>query len=197
MDRETIAVYDAKFEDYVKLTETLTPGAALLRFINAVPLGGSVLDLGCGPGEAARAMAVAGLDATALDASQGMISLVQKIPNVTAVHADFDWLDQQAAFDGIWANFALLHTNRDTFPHYLDAIAKALKPGGIFHLGMKTGEGAHRDAMGRFYVYFTRSEFEMMLLERGFEILHVKEGEEKGLAGSVDPFILMLTRLAD
>ena len=51
--------------------------------------------------------------------------------------------------------------------------------------------------MGRFYVYFTRSEFEMMLLERGFEILHVKEGEEKGLAGSVDPFILMLTRLAD
>jgi len=68
MDRETIAVYDAKFEDYVKLTETLTPGAALLRFINAVLLGGSVLDLGCGPGEAARAMAVAGLAATALDA---------------------------------------------------------------------------------------------------------------------------------
>lgn len=197
MDRETIAVYDAKVEDYVKLTERLTPGASLLRFINAVPPGGTVLDLGCGPGEAARAMAVAGLNATALDASEGMISLVRKIPKVTAVHADFDWLNHSAAFDGIWANFSLLHTTRETFPNYLDAVAKALKPGGIFHLGMKLGEGAHRDAMGRFYVYFTRSEFELMLLERGFEILHAKEGEEKGLAGNVDPFILVLTRLAD
>ena len=197
MDRETVAVYDAKYEDYAKLTETLTPGASLLRFINAVPPGGSVLDLGCGPGEAARAMAVAGLDTTALDASEGMISLVQNIPKVKAVHANFDWLDQSAVFDGIWANFALLHTDLDTFPRYLDAVTKALKPGGIFHLGMKIGKGAHRDAIGRFYVYFTRSEFEMMLLERGFEILHVKEGEEKGLAGSVDPFILLLTRQVD
>jgi hypothetical protein len=51
--------------------------------------------------------------------------------------------------------------------------------------------------MGRHYLYFSRSEFEMMLVERGFEILYAKEGEEKGLSGSVDPFILLLCRLAD
>lgn len=197
MDRETIAVYDAKFEDYAKLTEQLKPSGSLLRFINAVKPGGAVLDFGCGPGEAARAMAVAGLEATALDASEGMISLVRKIPKVTAVHADFTWLDQEQAFDGIWANFALLHADPDDLPSYLDAIVKALRPGGIFHLGMKLGKGAARDAMGRHYLYFSRSEFEMMLVERGFEILYAKEGEEKGLSGSVDPFILLLCRLAD
>lgn len=197
MDRETIAVYDAKFEDYAKLTEQLKPSGSLLRFINAVTPGGTVLDFGCGPGEAARAMSVAGLDATALDASEGMISLVRKIPKVKAVHADFKWLQHEQAFDGIWANFALLHADPEDFPGYLDAIAKALKPGGIFHLGMKIGKGASRDAMGRHYLYFSRSEFELMLIERGFEILYRREGEEKGLSGSVDPFILLLSRLAD
>ncbi len=197
MDRETIAVYDAKFEDYAKLTETLTPTASLLRFINSVAPYGRVLDLGCGPGEAARNMAVAGLDVTALDASEGMISLVRKIPKVTAVHAGFDWLDQTEAFDGIWANFALLHADPDDLPGYLDAIQAALKPGGIFHLGMKTGQGAARDGMGRHYLYYSRSEFELMLINRGFEVLHVKEGAEKGLSGSVDPFVLILARLAN
>ncbi|MGA0236496.1 MAG: class I SAM-dependent methyltransferase [Alphaproteobacteria bacterium] len=197
MDRETIAVYDAKFEDYAKLTEQLKPSGSLLRFINAVTPGGTVLDFGCGPGEAARAMSVAGLDATALDASEGMISLVRKIPKVKAVHADFKWLQHEQAFDGIWANFALLHADPEDFPGYLDAIVKALKPGGIFHLGMKIGKGASRDAMGRHYLYFSRSEFELMLIERGFEILYRREGEEKGLSGSVDPFILLLSRLAD
>jgi len=197
MDRETIAVYDAKFEDYAKLTEQLKPSGSLLRFINAVTPGGTVLDFGCGPGEAARAMSVAGLDATALDASEGMVSLVRKIPKVKAVHADFKWLQHEQAFDGIWANFALLHADPEDFTGYLDAIVKALKPGGIFHLGMKTGKGTSRDSMGRRYVYFSRSEFELMLVERGFEILYQREGEEKGLSGSVDPFILLLSRLAD
>ncbi|MGB1157524.1 MAG: class I SAM-dependent methyltransferase [Alphaproteobacteria bacterium] len=194
MDRETIAVYDAKFEDYANLFTSDKPSASLLRFINAVAPEGSVVDLGCGPGNSARAMAVSGLKVTAVDASAGMISLVEGTPNITAVQADFSWLDQTAAFDGIWANFSLLHAEREAFAGHLRAAAGALKPGGIFHLGMKTGEGTKRDALGRRYSYFTRSEFELMLLNEGFDILHVKEGEEVGLAGNLDPFILILSR---
>ena len=194
MDRETIAVYDAKFEDYANLFTSDKPSASLLRFINAVAPEGSVVDLGCGPGNSARAMAVSGLKVTAVDASAGMISLVEGTPNITAVQADFSWLDQTAAFDGLWANFSLLHAEREAFAGHLHAAAAALKPGGILHLGMKTGEGSKRDALGRRYCYFTRSEFELMLLNEGFDILHVKEGEEVGLAGNLDPFILILAR---
>ena len=119
MDRETIAVYDAKFEDYANLFTSDKPSASLLRFINAVAPEGSVVDLGCGPGNSARAMAVSGLKVTAVDASAGMISLVEGTPNITAVQADFSWLDQTAAFDGIWANFSLLHAEREAFAGHL------------------------------------------------------------------------------
>jgi len=194
MDDETVAVYDAKFQDYADLVKTSKPSASLLRFINAVSQGGRVLDFGCGPGAASKTMAVSGLQVTALDASEGMISLVREIPNVTAVQADFSWLNQSNAYEGVWANFALLHASREDFATYLDAIVEALSPNGILHLGMKTGAGEKRDTLGRRYAYFTRSEFEMMLLERDFEILHVKEGEDMSLAGEMDPFVMILAR---
>ena len=55
-DLETLSVYDAKIEDYMRLTSA-PPSRSLIAFIKAIPKGGRVLDLGCGPGLAAAEMA--------------------------------------------------------------------------------------------------------------------------------------------
>jgi len=60
----------------------------------------------------------------------------------------------------VWANFSLLHATAEEFPTILKAIHTALKPDGALHLGMKTGEGARRDDIGRFYTFYTESQLE-------------------------------------
>ncbi|MEC8274764.1 MAG: class I SAM-dependent methyltransferase [Pseudomonadota bacterium] len=196
MDAETIGVYDAHHEDYASRFGDQGPSESLQAFAGGLSAGQRVLDLGCGPGNAARTMASMGLTVTALDASEGMIARVRGIEGVEAVHTDFFWLDQhRAAFHGIWANFSLLHAAEDELDLHLDAIRAALLPPGRLHLGMKTGSGTKRDHLGRRYAYFGRDDLLARLELRGFRILNVHEGEEVGLAGSPDPFILILAEL--
>ncbi|MEL6609510.1 MAG: class I SAM-dependent methyltransferase [Pseudomonadota bacterium] len=188
-DAQTIAVYSARVDDYAKFAED-TPSQSLRGFIEAAPEGGRVLDLGCGPGNAARFMAEAGLDAHAWDLTPEMVEMAAT-PGVTARQAGFDDLDEVATYDGVWANFSLLHAAKADMPRHLAAIATALKDAGVFSIGMKTGEGERRDTIGRFYSYYTRDELMGLLGEAGFEAVWDKTGEEAGLDGTVAPFILI------
>ena len=99
-DAQTLAVYDAKIEDYLRLTQA-PPSKSLLAFIKAIPEGGRVLDLGCGPGLAAAEMARQGCDAEAIDGSAEMVAAASKHPGVTAQQATFDELPSQATYHGI------------------------------------------------------------------------------------------------
>ena len=189
-DAKTLAVYDAKIEDYLRLTQA-PPSKSLLAFIKAIPEGGRILDLGCGPGLAAAEMARHGFDVDALDGSAEMVAAASKHPGVTARQATFDDLPSQATYNGIYANFSLLHAKRADFKRHIQACHAALHPGGIFHLTMKLGTGEKRDALGRFYTYYTAQELKDILAQAGFTLTFQREGQEKGLAGDVEPFIMM------
>ncbi|WP_281981635.1 class I SAM-dependent DNA methyltransferase [Thalassorhabdomicrobium marinisediminis] len=193
-DKETLAVYDARAEDYESRFAGDAPSALLQRFINAVPDGGRVLDLGCGPGSAAAHMAAADLRVDATDASPEMVRLAQAKPGVTARQATFDELDATALYDGIWANFSLLHATRADLPRHLDRIAKALKDAGVFHIGMKTGDGEGRDTLGRRYTYVRAKELRQMLEAAGLDIIAQDTGHEVGLSGSDDWWIVLMAQ---
>ena len=65
----------------------------------------------------------------------------------------FDELDDQEAYDGVWASACLLHVPRDELSGILSRIRRALKPGGVFYASFKIGEGDGRDKLGRYYNY--------------------------------------------
>ncbi|MEM6307404.1 MAG: class I SAM-dependent methyltransferase, partial [Pseudomonadota bacterium] len=113
-DHETLAVYDAKIEDYKAITIG-EPSQALLGFMADLPKGGTVLDLGCGPGFAAAVLADHGFVATATDASPEMAKSAGSHRGVTARCEDFSQLPHAPTYDGIYANFSLLHVTRDAF----------------------------------------------------------------------------------
>lgn len=182
-DRETIAVYDARAGDYAKLETTDTPSETLATFIAALPTGARVLDLGCGPGTSARHMVRAGCVVDALDASAEMIGLASAIDGVTARQASFDEISGTAIYDGVWANFSLLHAPRADMPRHLSAIHTALKPGGLFHIAVKEGTGAHRDSINRLYTYYTEAELTGLLQAAGFSVGPYRRGRDKGLSG--------------
>lgn len=193
-DAETLKVYAEKVDDYAKLVTRGKPDRDLADFIAGVPAGGRVLDLGCGPGNSAAMMMDAGLVAEATDASPEMVELAVEA-GVKAWVATFDQLAAVSVYDGVWANFSLLHARKSDMPANLGRIAAALTAGGFLHLGLKTGEGEKRDKIGRFYAYYTEDELRGLLDDEGFEVTYVRHGRAPGLAGTDDPFMIVKARL--
>jgi SAM-dependent methyltransferase len=190
-DARTIATYNAKAADYAQMVSSDTPDASLQAFIDLIPQGGHVLDLGCGPGTASAHMRAAGLLPDPVDASQGMIEIARNKFGLPARLGEFDDIDGDEIYDGIWANFSLLHAAPDDLPRHFDALFKATKPGGIIHVGMKTGTGIARDKINRLYTYVTVDTLMALLTSAGYQVTYTKEGTEAGLAGTLDPFVIM------
>ncbi|MEP2639308.1 class I SAM-dependent methyltransferase [Roseobacter sp.] len=188
-DAETLRVYAQRAQDYAdRFTSNTTP--PLLRaFIADLPAGGHALDLGCGPGHAAAAMAGAGLRVTALDPVAEMVALASAHAGVDTQIAGFDDIAGTNIYDGIWANFSLLHAPRPDMPRHLAALVAALKPGGRFHIGLKTGTGSRRDPIGRLYTYYTDVELTQLLQNAGLTITDRTTGSGKGLDGVEAPWI--------
>ncbi len=196
-DDQTLGVYAHKARDYADRFATGSPGPRLTAFIDSLPKGGRVLDLGCGPGRAAAVMKAAGLDVDAWDASPEMAALAADRFGLAVRIATFDDLDATEIYDGVYANFSLLHAPKADMPGHLAAIARALKPGGHLHLGLKTGTGEGRDSLGRFYAYYTDPELTGLLAAAGITILTRATGAEAGLGGTVDPWIILKARKDD
>lgn len=183
-DDETLKVYAEKAQDYADMIgRKPLADPRLDAFIAALPTGGTALDLGCGPGHSAALMARAGLRVTATDPVPEMVALAAQHAGVDARLASFDDINGINLYDGIWANFSLLHAPRADMPRHLAALAQALKPGGRFHIGMKTGTGHKRDPIGRLYTYYTDAELTGLLQDVGLTVTDRTTGRGKGLDG--------------
>ena len=191
-DQATLGVYGRKAAEYLAVTQDAVAKDPLLKaFIAALPDQSTVLDLGAGPGLFAAAIAAAGHRVIATDAVPEMVTLAAQHPGVEARLATFADIGGVDEFDGIWANFSLLHAPREKMPDHLAALKTALKPGGLFHIGMKTGTGTHRDTLGRLYTYYTGEELEALLVAAGFTVTDRTTGRDPGLDGTMADWIAL------
>ncbi|MEO0743948.1 MAG: class I SAM-dependent methyltransferase [Pseudomonadota bacterium] len=193
-DPETLSVYAARAAEYDNLVGSDAPSGDMQRFIAGVTPGGRVLDIGCGPGAAAGFMAAAGLQAEAWDPVPEMLAMAATRPGVTARQAGYDDLTVVGAYDGIWANFSMLHTPLARWPAQFAAVHRALTPGGLFHFGTKLGTGEHRDSIGRLYSYMDEAGLTSLLADTGFTLEFNRTGKEAGLSGEIAPFIILQAR---
>ncbi|MBX2837967.1 MAG: methyltransferase domain-containing protein [Gammaproteobacteria bacterium] len=190
MDSETIEVYDSQVDKYVELTKSEAPDKSLRGFMARIPAGGTILDLGCGPGGSASAMKKAGFTVEAIDASAEMVRIAKELFSLDVRHGVFQDIREVNHYDGVWANFSLLHATEDEFVGLLPLLHRALKPQGILFLGLKAGEGTQRDRLGRRYTYYTEVKLSGLLAAANFSVVHTETGEGVGLAGDVAPFVL-------
>lgn len=187
-DAETLGVYDSQADEYA--TIVFKPGEELQFLAVHLPQGAAVLDFGAGPGSDAAYLKDAGCDVVALEPVQAFADMI-RAKDIPVRQDTFDALKDVDAFDAIIASFSLLHAPRAEFPKHLAAIHRALRPGGQFVLGMKVGTGEHRDDLGRFYVYYSVEELCTHLAKAGFEVQSTRESEGKGLAGSIDRYVMI------
>ena len=190
-DRQTLGVYARRASDYAARFNSEAPDRYLSRFISNLRKASRVLDFGCGTGRAAAFMRDAGLEVDAWDASAKMAAIGKATFDLDIRIATFGELAAKEEYDGIYANFSLLHAPKSEMPDHLYRIAVALRPSGLLHIGLKTGKGEARDRLGRFYAYYEDDEITELLNNAGLTVETRDFGAEAGLEGTVEPWIIV------
>jgi SAM-dependent methyltransferase len=195
-DSQTIDTYNNNVARYRDLVEGQGIPKGLPLFLDMVPAGGDLLDFGCGLGNCAHFMTQHGYKVDCIDGSREMAKAANDLFGLSVTVASFGDLDAVARYDGIWANFSLLHAAKADFPNHIAAIYRALRPSGAFFLALKLGEGEKRDTLGRFYAYYQREELETILAAAGFSVTDVTGGSNKSMAGPMEEWIGLFCRRA-
>lgn len=151
-DEATLAFYAREAPVYA----ASGPGGAsrhLAAFLDALPPGARILELGCGGGRDAEAMLARGFDVDPTDAVAEIAAQAEARIGRPVRILRFGDLDAEAAYDAVWAHASLLHAPWDALPDVLARIHRALRPGGRHFASYKTGEGGARDGFGRYFSY--------------------------------------------
>ena len=193
-ETKTLQVYEAQSSDYLENVIKEHPSKTLKYFEANLPEKSYVLDYGCGPGLSAEYLANLGHNVTAFDASQNMIELVPQHKKIRCYQATFDTFSDNKIFDGIWASFSLLHAERRDFPRLLSSIRRAIKPNGLFSIGLKLGTGENRDELGRRYTYVSQNELDQLLKNSGFNVFNHILGKDIGLDGVMSKWVFAYAR---
>ena len=193
MDNITIDVYNKNAAEYANLDIDNVSLKAYRDFSSALPKNGLVLDYGCGPGYFAKKFLADGFKVDAFDASEKMIEIASMETQINWWVADFKSFRATKQYDGIWANFSLLHAPKKEIIPLIKTIFKSLKPHGLFSIGLKLGTGEKRDNIGRKYSYFEEQEISNILENEGFYHISHHLGEAKGLDGESANFIIILS----
>lgn len=149
-DPETLAFYQTRAPHYV-LKFGQAHSYQLDPFLDRLPDGASVLELGCGGGQDSARIKARGFVVDATDATPAIVAKANERWDVGARVMRFDELEAEAAYDGVWAHACLLHCSRAALPGVLQRIDRALRPGGWFYASYKLGDAEGRDSLGRFY----------------------------------------------
>lgn len=151
-DRNTLKFYAENAAAYVQHARDL-PSEQLIAFADALPSGGAVLELGTGSGKDAAYLLSRGLDVHPSDGSPELAAEAERLLGRTVRVMRFDELEDDRAFDGVWASACLLHAPAAELTSDLARIHRALRAGGLMVASFKSGSGEGRDMFGRYYNY--------------------------------------------
>ncbi len=157
--------------------------ALLLRFAAAVKEKGPVCDVGCGPGQIARFLHEAGVQATGVDLSPQMVEQARRLsPGIEFHQGNMLSLDvADGSLAGITAFYAIVNLPGELLPAVFGEMARVLAPGGLLLLAFHTGGEVfapgelwgHKISME--FRYFEPLAIQELLREAGFNIEEIVE----------------------
>ena len=110
------------------------------RFLKYIPVGGRILDAGCGSGRDSKAFIENGFSVVAFDASHEMCRLATDYLGQTVWQMRFDEMSFEDEFDGVWACASLLHVSDNEMDSVIARLRDGLAYGGTLYASFKCGE---------------------------------------------------------
>lgn len=154
-DAATLAFYQKEAPLYT-VSAAQAPSRDLDPFLERLPTGANILELGCGAGRDAERMLERGFTVDATDGSAAMAKRAKERIGQPVRVMRFGELRARDTYDAIWAHASLLHADRSELPVLLQRIVAAMKPGALFYASYKLGEAQARDRFDRLYNFFDR-----------------------------------------
>lgn len=154
--------------------------AELEKFVSLLPAGGTVLDIGCGPGKDTAVLQSHTLNAIGLDYSFEMMRVGRDEHGFNAPYAQADMrhLPIGRQVDGIWACASTLHLPREDMLPTLQQFWRVLKPGGVLYISVKKGEGEqwvptrkYGHDLPRYFTFWQPAHLDSLLETAAFKII--------------------------
>jgi SAM-dependent methyltransferase len=158
----TLKYYQDNAQTFFDGTVNVDMSSLYETFTRHLAPGARVLDAGCGSGRDAKAFMEMGYQVEAFDASSAMVEMAEEhtgLPVRLMTFSDVDWKEE---FDGIWCCASLLHVPAAELPGVMQKLTGALKPGGVWYLSFKYGEG-EREMDGRWFTDMDEVGLQRML----------------------------------
>lgn len=170
--------YNKYANEYFDRTVNIEIQEILDRFLEVIPDGGSILDLGCGSGRDSAYFLSKGYDVTAMDGSEEMCDLASVHIGQDVLRLKFSEIDFNEVFDGIWACSSLLHVPGNEIVEILNKVIKSLKPEGVLYMSFRYGdfEGIRNE---RYYTDYRSKNLKDIIEElNGIELIDIWKTED-------------------
>lgn len=195
-DAATLAFYASEAPDYAA-SNLGGVGRHLDPFLERLPPGALVLELGCGSGRDAAHMEALGFRVEPTDGVPEMAAQAEAQLGRPVRVMRFDELDADGQYDGVVAAYSLLHVPRAGLPAVLARVWRAMKPGGWHVATYKTAGGEGRDRLGRYYNYPSEAELRAYYAAAGeWSEMETETGEGRGYEGGESRFVIITLRKA-
>lgn len=157
-DNVSIEYYNRNAQAFFEGTVDADMSELYRKFFAYVPMGGHILDAGCGSGRDSVAFLKMGYRVTAFDASEEMVKMSSELtkpyggkPTRLLTFQEFDDIGM---YDAIWASASLLHVPMDEMDDVIGHLMQALKAGGVLYASFKYGDG-EVERNGRSFTMYT------------------------------------------
>ena len=137
MKDNTLNYYNNNSKEYFEKTKSAATTALYKEFLENIPAGGSIVDLGCGSGRDSLYFMNNGYNVTPIDGSSELAKEASQLLNHNVIVSRFEELKLEGKYDGIWACASLLHVNREDIVSVLKKLVNNLKDGAVFYLSFK------------------------------------------------------------
>lgn len=163
----SVDYYNENAKDFIERTFNSDMSFLYKEFLQYIPKGGTLLDIGCGSGRDAKWFLEQGFNVYAHDASEKMVEhgkniLGERIKLCTFEEFKPEIFGKLLKFDGLWANACLLHVPENQLPKVITDYTRWLQPGGCFYMSFKHRSENHIKG-SRHFTNMTKEKVERIL----------------------------------